>query len=206
MKLKVLITALILYFPVFVFGQDIYIKSGINFTHYQFKDINGRIVEGLISDIGSSYEMGLKLPLVRKSFKYELGIALDSYNSTGGDLNNNYSWNTNYGGIKNTFSYSPTVSQFNLDFFAISAASTIINGNQVINTSRYRLKGHPDFSGILLQTGFGLSTSYNIFSRGLISLQYDFSKSFKIGKRKDEKLSFLVNRIMVGIYFKLIEK
>jgi hypothetical protein len=201
MKLKVLITAVILCLPMFVLGQDIYFKSGLNLTNYQFKDINGKKAEGLISDIGSSYEIGFGLPLPNEWFKYELGIALDSYNSTGGDFSNSYSWNTNYGGIKNTLSFLPTEGEFNYSFFAVGAASTIINGNQVINTSRYELTSHPDFKGILLQTGLGLSASYNIFNQGFISLQYDFTKSFKVGEKTVEKLSFLNNRILLGIHF-----
>lgn len=203
MKLKILITATILCLPLLVYGQNIYFKSGINLTNYQFEDINGKKAEGLNSDIGSSYELGIGLPIASEWFKYELGIALDSYNATGGDLSNSYSWNTNYGGIKNTFSYSPSVGELNFGFFAVGALSTMINGTQVMNNSRYELRSHPDFKGLLLQTGLGLSASYNIFNQGFISLQYDFTKSFTLGEKTEDKLSFLNNRVLFGIHFSL---
>ena len=147
--------------------------------------------------------MGLGIPLGSDWFKYELGIALDAYNARGGDFSNSYSWDTNYGGIKNTLSIFPTAGDFNFGIYALGALSTMINGTQVLNTSSYELRGHPDFKGLLLQTGAGASASYNIFSQGSISLQYDFTKSFKIGEKTAEKLSFLNNRILFGIHINL---
>lgn len=201
MKLNIIIIAIILCLPDVVFSQDIYFKSGINLTNYHYKDKSGDKTEGLNSAIGSSYELGIGLPIVNEWFKYELGVGLDSYNATGGDLSNSYSWNTNYAGIKNTLSFTPSVGELSLGFFVVGAFSTMINGSQVINTSRYELRGHPDFRGLLLQTGLGTSASYNVFKQVFISLQYDFTTSFTLGEMTEEKLSFLNNRALFGIHF-----
>jgi hypothetical protein len=185
------------------YAQTVYFKTGINNTAYDFKDQNGEKVSGLVPGVGSSFEMGIGLPLAEEWFKYELGLSLDSYNATGGDLNNNYSWNTNYGGVKNTITFFPTSGEFNLGILAVAGASTIFNGSQVINNSRYELRNNPEFKGLLLQAGLGLSLSYNIFNQGFLSLQYDYSKSFRVGEQTDEKLSYLNNRILFGIHFQL---
>ena len=86
------------------FSQNVYFKTGINQTKYGFKDQNGEKVSGLVPGVGSSFDLGIGLPFAQDWFKYELGLTLDSYNATGGDQNNNYTWNTNYGGVKNTIS------------------------------------------------------------------------------------------------------
>lgn len=185
------------------YSQSIYFRTGLNQTAYNFLDQNGDKASGLVPGVGSSFELGIGLPLSQDWFKYELGLSLDSYNATGGDLNNNYSWNTNYGGVKNTITFFPTSGELNLGILAVAGASTIFNGSQVINNSRYELKSHPEFNGILLQAGLGLSLSYNIFNQGFLSVQYDYSKSFRAGEQTDEKLSYLNNRILFGIHFQL---
>jgi hypothetical protein len=186
-----------------IYAQDVYFKTGLNNTSYDFKDKNGERISGLVKGIGSSYELGIGFPFAQDWFKNEFGISLDSYNSTGGDLNNNYSWDTNYGGIKNTFSFFPTTGELNFGILALSSASTILNGSQGLNNSRYDLKRQPEFNGIFFQVGLGLSVSYNIFNQGFLSLQYDYSKSFRVGEMTEEKLSFINNRILFGIHFQL---
>ncbi len=185
------------------FAQSIYFKTGLNQTNYSFKDQSGEKVTGFIPDIGSSFELGVGLPFAQDWFKYELGLSFDSYNSTGGDVNNNYSWSTNYGGVKNTLSFFPTTGELSLGILALAGASKIFGGTQVLNNSRYDLKNHPEFNGILFQAGLGLSLSYNIFKQGFLSLQYDYSKSFRAGEKTEEKLSYLNNRILFGIHFQL---
>ena len=203
MRLKIILITTLLSLPASAFGQNIYFKTGLNLTNYQFMDREGNKAEGLNSASGSSYEIGLSIPLRNEWLKYELGIALDAYNASGGDVNNNYTWETNYGGIKNTISFTQNVGEFDLGFYALGLLSTMINGAQVINNSRHDLINHPDFKGILLQKGAGLSASYKIIRNGLISLQYDFTKSFKIGEKPAEKLTFLNNRILFGIHIDL---
>jgi hypothetical protein len=65
--------------------------------------------------------MGMGFPFVPKSkkegaavkersyspnwLKNEVSLNLDSFNSYGGNQNNNYSWETTYGGLTNTLSF-----------------------------------------------------------------------------------------------------
>lgn len=185
------------------YAQTVYFKTGINNTAYDFKDQNGEKVSGLVPGIGSSFDLGVGLPFAQDWFKYELGLSLDSYNATGGDQSNNYSWNTNYGGIKNTISFIPTTGDLGIGVLGLIGASKIFNGSQTLNNARYDLKNHPEFDGIFFQAGLGLSVSYNIFNQGFLSLQYDYSKSFRAGQLSEEKLSYLNNRILFGIHFQL---
>lgn len=184
-------------------AQNIYFKTGINSTKYNFKDQKGEKVSGFIPSVGSSFELGISQKFANDWLKYEFGITLDSYNATGGDHNNNYSWDTNYGGIRNTVSFIPTTGDFSLGFLGILGGSTIFNGTQMLNNARYDLKNHPEFDGLFFQAGLGLSISYNVFNKGFLSLQYDYSKSFRTGQRSEEKLSYLNNRILFGIHFQL---
>lgn len=184
------------------YSQDVFFKTGVNYTSYSFKDQNGKQIKGLFPGSGSSYELGVGFPIKKDFLKYELGLSLNGYNATGGDIDNNYSWDTNYGGIKNTISFYPTFpGDLNIGILGIFGASGIISGTQVINNSRYELKNHPEFKGIFLETGLGLLLSYDVSKKGLISVSYDYTNNFGVGQNNEEKLSFNNQRILFGVHF-----
>jgi len=183
------------------YSQDVFFKTGVNYTGYSFKDQNGKQTKGLFPGSGSSYELGLGFPIKKDFLKYELGLSLNGYNATGGDINNNYSWDTNYGGIKNIISFFPTTGDLDIGILGIFGASSIISGTQVINNSRYELKNNPEFKGIFLETGLGLSLSYDVSKKGFISLSYDYTNNFGVGQNNEEKLSFNNQRILFGVHF-----
>ena len=201
MRKIVFINLLLLFVCFKTFSQNIYLKTGLNQTTYDFKDQNGEKVSGLFPGMGSSFDLGVGLPFAQDWLRYDLGLSLDSYNATGGDLSNNYSWNTNYGGIKNTVSFIPTTGDLSLGVLGLLGVSKILNGSQTLNNARYDLRTNPEFNGVFFQAGLGLSLSYNIFNQGFLSLQYDYTKSFRVGERTDEKLSYINNRILFGIHF-----
>lgn len=183
------------------YSQDVFFKTGVNYTGYSFKDQNGNQTKGLFPGSGSSYELGLGFPIKKDFLKYELGLSLNGYNATGGDINNNYSWETNYGGIKNTISFFPTTKDLDIGILGIFGASSILSGTQMINNSRYELKNNPEFKGIFLETGLGLSLSYDVSKSGFISLSYDYTNNFGVGQNNEEKLSFNNQRILFGVHF-----
>lgn len=200
---KILILALLVFGLHNVYSQELFFKTGLNRTSYSFTDQLGEKLDGLSPGIGSSYEIGMGIPLIQGWLKYELGAAINSYNATGGDFNNNYTWNTTYGGINNSISFFPTYGELSIGILGILGVSTIISGTQSLNNSRFDLKKHPEFSGILIQPGLGLSFGYNIFNQGFLSIRYDISKSVQLGEESVEKLQYLNNRLLFGIHFNL---
>jgi len=200
---KILILALLILGLSDGYSQDLFFKTGLNRTSYSFTDQSGEKLDGLSPGIGSSFEIGLGIPFAQEWLKYELGAAINSFNATGGDFNNNYTWNTTYGGINNSISFFPTSGELSIGILGTLGVSTIISGTQSLNNSRFDLKKNPEFSGILIQPGLGLSVGYNIFNQGFLSIQYDFTRSFRLGEESVEKLNYLNNRLLFGVHFNL---
>ena len=112
------------------FGQEIFIKTGINSTTYDFRSADGTKLLDFTSGMGNSIEMGMGFPFVPKSkkegaavkersyspnwLKNEVSLNLDSFNSYGGNQNNNYSWETTYGGLTNTLSFLAHIGEVEL--------------------------------------------------------------------------------------------
>jgi hypothetical protein len=200
------------------YGQEVFFKTGKNFTTYEFKSGSGLDIT-FLPGRGDSYEFGLGFPFAEKEgtgptvvsndtsspiwLKYEASLTLDSYDSYGGDLNNNYSWETTYGGVRNRLSILGKVGGLDLGLMGILGASKMITGTQVVNKSRFDLREFEDFSGVFIEGGLGGSASFQVVNQGFLSLSYDYSKSFRVGEQSPDRLRFNNQRIVFGIHFKL---
>jgi hypothetical protein len=201
------------------FAQEVFLKTGKNFTTYDFNSDRGTAISEFLTGTGSSYEFGLGFPFLEKEgsapdmgnyeqsrptfLRYEVSLTLDDYDSYGGDLNNNYSWETTYAGVRNRLSILGRVGALELGLSGIVGASKMITGTQVVNKSRFDLSEFEDFSGVLLQGGLGGSASFQVVNQGFISLSYDYTRSLRIGEQTSDQLSFKNQRIVLGVHFKL---
>jgi hypothetical protein len=201
-------------------AQEIFIKTGINSTTYDFRSANGDKLLDFTPGMGPSLEMGMGFPFVKKTgknadvttkehayapywFKNEVSLNLDSYNSFGGNQNNNYSWETTYGGLTNTLSFLGHIGEVELGIRGHLGLSGMISGTQVINSSRFSLKEEADFQGVFAKAGLGASASYPVFQRGFLNLTYTYSKSSRMGGPQEEQVSFLSHGFLFGLYVQL---
>jgi hypothetical protein len=184
-------------------SQEIYFKTGKNFTTYSFKDANNIASNNLHNGSGSFYEVGY-LGFFGSNLDYNLGVALNEFNANGGDLANNYNWNTSYLGLQSSISYAfVKIDDFELIVRAGLNVSTIIYGNQIVDTSFHSIVENDEFKGLLLSPSLGLTANYNVSERGCISLGYNYIKSINLSNSTEEKLSFNTNQIQFGIHFSL---
>jgi hypothetical protein len=184
-------------------GQNLFFKTGLNHTTYNFKDQNGIKLQGLIPGVAPSYQLGAGFPIFQEWGNYEIGVTIDSFDATGGGSNDNFHWNTTYGGIRNSVEFYPIWGDLTLGIKANLGTSKIINGSQSLNNAKFDISRHPEFNGILLQPGLGLTISYRVFEQGSLSFQYDYSNSTTLGKKTMETLNFQNNRILFGIHYQL---
>ena len=184
-------------------GQNLFFKTGLNYTSYNFEDQNGKKLQGLIPGVGSSFQLGAGIPLVESVVEYEIGLTLDSFDASGGGSMDNFNWNTTYGGIRNSIEFYPIWGDLTLGIQANLGTSKIINGSQDLNNSKFDISKHPEFNGILVQPGLGLTMLYQVFDQGLLSFQYDYSRSITLGEKTVETLSFRNSRILFGIHYQL---
>lgn len=201
------------------FGQEIFIKTGINSTTYDFRSADGVKLLDFTPGMGNSIEMGMGFPFVPKIakegelvkersyspnwFKNEVSLNLDSFNSYGGNQNNNYSWETTYGGVTNTLSFLAHIGEVELGIRGALGLSGMISGTQVINSSRFPLKEEADFKGLFAKTGVGASASYPVFQRAFLNLTYNYSKSSRLGGPEEEQVRFLSHAFVFGLYVQL---
>jgi len=200
-------------------AQEIFIKTGINSTTYDFRSADGAKLLDFTSGMGNSIEIGMGFPFVPKTkkegapvkersyspnwFKNEVSLNLDSFNSFGGDQNNNYSWETTYGGITNTISFLAHVGEVELGIRGHLGLSGMFSGTQVINNSRFPLNGNDEFKGVFSRTGLGASASYPVFQRAFLNLTYSYSTSSRLGGPEEEQVRFLSQGFLFGLYVQL---
>ena len=90
--------ALIVFALNFSSAQEVYLNVGRNFTTYDYTTLKAKTIQ-ILNLSGASYEVGYIFPMGDK-FGIAAVITLDQFNATGGNLVNNYSWNTNYLGLQ----------------------------------------------------------------------------------------------------------
>ena len=196
-----------------VFSQEIYFKTGKNYTKYIYRDSNLQSNPNLQSGTGSFYEIGFMKPLTNKKIFYSLGLSLNDYNALGGNTANSYRWDTQYLGLQAGLLYhfytcknnSKNNSKNNIDFFVKTALNTssMIYGKEELNGTYYDLMDQKEFRGILLESSLGLMVKYQIPSFGAISLGYDFGQTINVTNNSKEKLSFNTNQLELGIHFNI---
>ena len=182
-------------------SQEIYFKTGKNFTQYDYKsDTNSS--PSLQAGSGNFYEIGYVMKLNNEKLKYAIGLSLNEYNAIGGNAVSSYSWDTQYLGVENTFS----IAFVNWNGLQASVngglgISSLIYGKQNINGEYLDLSSQKEFSGIWVAPKLGLTASYNVDNDIYLSLGYAYSKSFNLSNSTDEKLSFNNSQIQFGVHF-----
>ena len=185
-------------------AQQIFFKMGKNNTAYDFKgadasDVNYRNTNG------DTYEVGYEYNFTYSQLSYIGGISLNQFNANASRGATSYTWQTSYLGIQNLISYN--LSDYR-NAIAISIqtgvnAATIVKGEQFIDTRFFDLKKQDEFSGIILQPIIGINGVYKVSNNLLVSVGYNFSKSFNISNSTSEKVSFITNQLQFGIYIPL---
>lgn len=187
-----------------MFSQEVYFYTGKNFTTYDYKTSTGALSPNLKSGTGNFYELGISNPLENEQFSYSLALALNEYNSVGGNSANSYSWNTEYLGAQGVLSYS-LLYRSNFDILpkiGINMA-TLISGKQNIDGTYYDLTKEKEFSGLVLTPSLGVQLKYNLSDYGYISLGYSYCKGVNVTNSTDQKLSFLTHQLQFGIHYSI---
>lgn len=199
---KLLITVVLLFFIHTIQSQEVYFYSGKNFTTYDFTNSSGNSNPNLRSGTGAFYEVGYNKNLKNDRFSYSLAVALNEYNSVGGNTANSYSWHTQYLGFQGGLIYS-TIRNSDFDIlpkFCFNMG-TIISGTQSINGTYFDLTKEQEFSGLLVTPSIGLQLKYNLSTNGFISLGYNYCKSFNLSNSTNQELSFNTNQLQFGIHY-----
>ena len=201
MRLKLFTIFSVLCFQ-FGFSQEIYLKTGKNFTSYDYKDSTVKTNSDIKSISGSTYELGYQYGINDRVF-YSGSLTWNQYNAKGSNGVSLYAWNTNYVGIQNAISYTvlKTRNELEIKFKAGINTSLIINGEQLLNNRYYDLTQYDEFKGLIIQPLIGMQVKYLVTDYISLSLNYMLSKS--LPKTGTESLSFGTNQMQLGLHFPL---
>lgn len=182
-------------------AQGVYLNVGSNFTTYDYTNSLGGSSD-LEPDSGSSYEVGyISKSVVGNKVDIATGITLDQYNASGGNMVNNYSWNTNYLGIQGVFKYKILDSRRSP--VAINAKAGInfnhiISGEQKINGQTFNITTEEEFKGLFVRHLIGLEVQYYLRSNIAIGISYQLTKNYGLS-RGDENLNFNNRQLQFAI-------
>lgn len=206
LKMKKLALLLIIYiFSQSTTAQEVYFYTGKNFTTYNFKNSSGATNPNLKNGTGNFYELGYTKPLANEKINVHIGLALNEYNSVGGNPTNSYSWNTQYLGIQSHVSYSLINNRSSFDILPQIGINlgTIISGKQTINGTYFDLIKEKEFSGLIVTPSLGLQVKYNLAAAGYISLGYNYCKSINLTNSTEQKLGFTTHQLLFGIHYSI---
>jgi hypothetical protein len=192
------------------FSQECFVNFGKNTTAYMYKNANGQSNPNLRSGTGHFYEIGyehvFKKGYDQSTLSYVVSLNLNEFNALGGDVDNNYMWETKYIGIKNALLFtllSTSRDTFDARILLGFNTSILLDGSQIINNATYNLKNSSEFKGLFVQPMAGIQTRYRITDEMMIGVGYTISKAYNISNTTPEKLSFITNQIAFGLSFKI---
>ena len=196
--------ALIVFALNFSSAQEVYLNVGRNFTTYDYTNSQGDSNPNVESSSGSSYELGYIFSLGDK-FGIAAGLTLDQFNATGGNMVNNYSWDTSYLGLQGVAKYKileANRSPISLNLNAGINFNHIIGGEQKINGQTFKLTDEDEFKGLFFKPIVGLDVQYFLLDNIAIGLGYHYSKNFGLSSGEQD-LNFNNSQLQFGILMSL---
>ena len=145
---KIIILSIAILFNSNSFSQSFFINTGKNNTSYNYTNSDNQEVSELRRGVGLFVEAGVNIKIKSKKdvqrWSYSLGLIVNQFNSNAYINSSDYSWETEYFGVKNNFIYRLTKNESGLNLNLNSGFSflQIISGTQRINNTFYDLKNN----------------------------------------------------------------
>jgi hypothetical protein len=201
---QILSITLIVFAFNFSLGQEVYLNVGRNFTTYDYTNTQGDENPNIESSSGNFYEVGYIFPIDYK-FKFSTSLTLDQFNATGGNLVNNYSWETDYIGLQGIVRYNLlefrqgryNFSPFSVIIKAGMNFNHIIDGIQKINGQTFKLSNENEFKGVFIKPVVGLDLQFLFSNNIAINLGYNLSKNLSFSSK--ERLNFNNQQLQFGV-------
>lgn len=187
-------------------AQELFLKTGKNFTDFKFVKSDGTQSMGLQKGVGDAYNLGIRYSLLNEESNlfWELGMTLDEYKAVVGISSYYISWETYYLGVQNSLVYSfLNRKKYAVGVRAGANIAKIVYGKEEISGIVYDIKKTDDFKGFLFQYLVGLDARYTISDDVAIGLSYSLINSLNASQSASNKFFINNNQISAGIYFNL---
>jgi hypothetical protein len=188
-------------------AQQVFFKTGKNYTNYNFSSLSGIPVALQFNNgDGQFYEFGFSNSFKKvKNAGYKFSLNMNDYNALAHSTANFYEWNTTYVGVQGVFYYRwIQLKKISSEINAGLLFNKMIYGKQIINKAVYDLHSNNEFNGILVHpvVGTNISLERNDWIAFVLGYQFSFSSSI-LQNRLREQTSFINHQIQFGIQFKL---
>lgn len=184
-------------------AQEMYFKTGKNFTNYDFRNSIGETTD-LEKGTGNNYELGFNKHFKRANLYYSLSFGLNEYNASGNNYGSYLKWTTDYINVKGAIFCD--VFEYKSIYIALKtglSAENMIYGQQEIDLKVYNLMHQKEFSGLILRPHIGLLYTHSITSETALIFGYELSKGYNLSNRSNEILSIINQSLSFGISLKM---
>ena len=206
MKRKNILILLLMFFSKFIYSQDLFLKTGKNFTTYNYSSTAQPLAIDLNAGNGQFYELGMgKLFKGSNTIGYNTSLSINEYNASAMSVSNFYSWNTLYIGVQGSIYFRAVkTSRFNAGLFGGLLFNKMIYGKQIINKSIYDLNSNNEFNGVYVHPILGLDSRIHCNSNLSFIIGYQLSISSGILQNQlIEQTSFINHQIQFGLSYTL---
>ena len=191
--MKKLIVILCIFSASVMYGQDVFIETGLNLTKYNYKDPQGNKNDNISPGAGYYLRAGLGNISYNNYLYY--GISIQKYNATGGNNTDSYQWDVTHLGAYGDYMLALDGRNESIFFTGGLELSVMINGNQKIGGQSFKLSDYVEFKGIWASPKLGFS--YRAYEG--VEVGYFFQFGLNPMNSSDEKLSFLTHKIGIKL-------
>ena len=191
--MKKLIVILCIFSASVMYGQDVFIETGLNLTKYNYKDPHGYKNDNISPGAGYYLRAGLGNISYNNYLYY--GISIQKYNATGGNNTDSYQWDVTHLGAYGDYMLALDGRNESIFFTGGLELSVMINGNQKIGGQSFKLSDYDEFKGIWVSPKLGFS--YRAYEG--VEVGYFFQFGLNPMNSSDEKLSFLTHKIGIKL-------
>jgi hypothetical protein len=187
-------------------AQQFRFSTGTNYTEFDYENSANQSDLNLSKGRGNFYEWSFVNAVDSSEvFSYQIGLVYNEFNAKGGNLLNMYSWSTGYLGLKAGLSCAiiTSASGFRTALNVGLNGNSLVTGSQSINGLTNNLKDQQDFSGLFIETSFGIDLSTPLTDKTRIGVGYQYSKNGPTSKESGESLAFTNHQIQFNLQFNL---
>lgn len=200
---------LLLLFNFSVYSQMFFVKSGKNYSTYQFK--SNYVSSSVSSDVGDSYEFGYFTALDRKYrgrfteqlFNYEVSITLNDFNALVREPEINIKYNAQYLGIQNVLNYKITGGyrdSFSFNTRGGISVNKMVFGKEESEGKIYPLNSFDEFNKLIVMASLGMNVVFYMSEDIHFNLGYDRHFTL-LNLGNDYSLSISSNQFKLGLCF-----
>lgn len=146
------------------------------------------------------YQSKPTLAKIISSLSYDIGLAINQLNAVGSTQNIPISYRTNY--LTFLAGIGPNIklpSNFSLSIKAKTSLSKLLSGNQLLNSTYYKLDSYEKFNQLQWMLGYEVSLAKKLNSNFSGFISYQSAQTFHKNAPGEGSLNFQTNTLSIGI-------